>query len=143
MKKFILILLFFCQIAHADLPLSLEELVTDKGKFKLDSNLSYINREISQKEFAAPLYIQTTNNNLVAVPTILNDTDSNSDVIVGTVGLRYGLTGKTDVYASASHLWRSEREFNGSGSLKNRDRQFSDVSLGVSHILCKTAKIPR
>lgn len=86
MKKFILILLFFCQIAHADLPLSLEELVTDKGKFKLDSNLSYINREISQKEFAAPLYIQTTNNNLVAVPTILNDTDSNSDVIVGTVG---------------------------------------------------------
>ncbi|KIF93177.1 membrane protein, partial [Neisseria meningitidis] len=36
------------QIAYADLPLSLEELLTDKGKFKLESSISYINTERNQ-----------------------------------------------------------------------------------------------
>ncbi|MCG7656143.1 hypothetical protein [Wielerella bovis] len=107
-----------CAFAHADLPLSLEDILTDKGKFKLESSPTYANSERNRNQFANPIYIQTTNNTLVAVPTALGNTDSNSDVIVGTMGLRYGLTGKTDVYTSASHLWRSEREFSGSGSLK-------------------------
>lgn len=142
-KLFLSLFTFFvCAFAHADLPLSLEDILTDKGKFKLESSLAYANSERNRNQFANPIYIQTTNNTLVAVPTTLGNTDSNSDVVVGTVGLRYGLTGKTDVYASASHLWRSEREFNGSGSLKNRDRQFSDVSLGVSHTFMQDGKNP-
>lgn len=133
---------FICTFAYADLPLNLEDILTDKGKFKLESSLTYVNSERNRSQFANPIYVQATNNTLVAVPTSLGNTDSNSDVVVGTVGLRYGLTGKTDVYASVSHLWRSEREFNGSSSLKNRDRQFSDVSLGVSHTFMQDGKNP-
>lgn len=50
------------QIAYADLPLSLEELLTDKGKFKLESSISYINTERNQSEFANPIYVQTKRN---------------------------------------------------------------------------------
>lgn len=144
MKNKILLIniLYFTAFAHADLPLSLEDILTDKGKIKLESSLAYANSERNRNQFANPIYIQTTNNTLVAVPTTLGNTDSNSNVVVGTVGLRYGLTGSTDVYGSTSHLWRSEREFNGSGSLKNRDRQFSDISLGVSHTFVQDGKNP-
>ena len=38
-------------LAHADLPLSLEELLTDKGKLKLESSISYVNTERSQTPF--------------------------------------------------------------------------------------------
>lgn len=128
--------------AYADLPLSLEDIVTDKGRLKLESSVAYANSERSQNQFAHPIYIQTTANSLVAVPTVLANTDTNSDVVAATVGLRYGLTGKTDVYGSASHLWRSRREFDGADGLKSRSRQFSDVSLGVSHTFLQDGKNP-
>ncbi|WP_338691836.1 meta-pathway of phenol degradation family protein [Neisseria leonii] len=134
--------LSLCTFTRADLPLSLEDILTDKGKVKLESSIAYINSERSKNQFANPIYIQTANNTFVAVPTTLDNTDSNSDMLVGTAGLRYGLTGKTDIYGSASYLWRSSREFDGSGSLKNSSRRFSDVSLGVSHTFMQDGKNP-
>lgn len=129
-------------LAHADLPLSLEELLTDKGKLKLESSISYVNTERSQTQFANPIYVQTSATNFVAVPTAINETDSNSDIVVGTVGLRYGLTGKTDIYGNTNYLWRSDRQFNDSGSLKKRDNNLSDFSLGVSHTFMQDGKNP-
>lgn len=55
------------QIAYADLPLSLEELLTDKGKFKLESSISYINTERNQSEFANPIYVQTSATKIATV----------------------------------------------------------------------------
>lgn len=63
-------------------------------------------------------------------------------MLLGTVGLRYGLTGKTDIYGSTSYLWRKDRQFNGSGSLKSSDKHLSDVSLGVSHTFLQDGKNP-
>lgn len=131
-----------CISAHADLPLSIEDIVTEKGKIRLEAGVSYVNGESSKNRFAHPIYIQTGNNTFVAVPTALENADSNSDMVVGTLGLRYGLTGKTDVYTGASHLWRSAREFDGSGSLKSRNRRLSDVLLGVSHTFVQDGKNP-
>lgn len=134
--------IFSYSFSYADLPLNLEDILTDKGKIKLESSVTYINSERSSNQFTNPIYIQTTNANLVAVPTTLVNTDSNSDMIVGTMGLRYGLTGKTDIYGSASYLWSSNREFGVSGSLKSNNRQFSDISLGVSHTFVQDGKNP-
>ncbi|WP_127292532.1 hypothetical protein [Neisseria meningitidis] len=55
------------QIAYADLPLSLEELLTGKGKFKLESSISYINTERNQSEFANPIYVQTSATKIATV----------------------------------------------------------------------------
>ena len=41
----------FC--AHADLPLNIEDIMTDKGKLKLDASVTYINSESSRSELAA------------------------------------------------------------------------------------------
>ncbi|HGG9958681.1 TPA: hypothetical protein ACJKEL_000944 [Neisseria meningitidis] len=59
------------QIAYADLPLSLEELLTDKGKFKLESSISYINTERNQSEFANPIYVQTSATKIATVMAMM------------------------------------------------------------------------
>lgn len=130
--------------AYAELPLSLEELLTDKGKLKLESGISYVNGERSENLFSAPIYVQTGANSFVAVPTALNQTHSNSDIIVGTVGLRYGLTGKTDIYGNASYLWQENRNFDSetAENSKERNRNLSDVSLGISHTFLQDGKNP-
>ena len=88
----------FC--AHADLPLNIEDIMTDKGKIKLDASVTYINSESSRSELAAPIYIQTGSASFIPVPTEIQENGSNSDMLVGTLGLRYGLTGNTEIYGS-------------------------------------------
>lgn len=127
--------------ACADLPLSLEDVMTDKGKLKLDASVTYINSESSRSELAAPVYIQTGAASFIPVPTEIQENGSNSDMLVGTLGLRYGLTGNTDIYGSGSYLWRENRQFNGESS-KTRDNHLSDVSLGISHTFLKDDKNP-
>ena len=103
-------------VVRADLPLNIEDIMTDKGKLKLDASVTHI-------------------------PTEIQENGSNSDMLVGTLGLRYGLTGNAEIYGSGSYLWREDRQFDGESS-KNRDKHLSDVSLGISHTFLKDDKNP-
>ncbi|UOP04688.1 hypothetical protein [Conchiformibius kuhniae] len=127
---------------RADLPLSLEELLTEKGKLRLESSLAYINGEQQKGEFANPVFIQTGTASFVPVPTELREQNRNSDMLVATLGLRYGLTGKTDVYGNANHIWRNERSFNGEREYSRSSRNLADVSLGISHTFVQDGKNP-
>ena len=42
-------------VVRADLPLNIEDIMTDKGKLKLDASVTYINSENSRSELAAPI----------------------------------------------------------------------------------------
>lgn len=139
---FIFAVFLITPFSHADLPLSLEDLFTDKGKIKLESSFTYVNSERSHQQFANPIYIQTHQNSFVSVPTSLGHTENNSDIMVGSVGLRYGLTGKTDIYSSMSYLWRNQREFNGLENMKQNSRHFSDASFGINHTFMQDGKNP-
>ena len=78
----------FGTAAHADLPLAVESLLSDKGELKLNLSLAY-------------------NNNAVAGYF-------NSDAVIGTAALRYGLTGKTEIYARGTGQYSSSRSITGS-----------------------------
>lgn len=145
MKKHIFFLLgIIPAAARADLPLSIEDLLTDKGKIKLEASLGYVNSESRQTTLAAPVYIQTGSASFLPVPTELQENGRNSDLLIGTLGLRYGLTGNTDLYGSASYLWQEERSFDAEAaeSSKSRSRTLSDVSLGISHTFLKDDENP-
>lgn len=130
--------------AYADLPLSIEEILTDKGKLKLEASVGYVNSESRNTELAAPVYIQTGSASFIPVPTEIRESGRNSDMLIGTLGLRYGLTGNTDLYGNASYIWQEERGFDGetAQSSKSRDSSLSDVSLGISHTFLKDDKNP-
>ncbi|HFC2052649.1 TPA: meta-pathway of phenol degradation family protein, partial [Neisseria gonorrhoeae] len=61
-------------------------------------------------------------------------------MLAGTLGLRYGLTGNTDIYGSGSYLWHEERKLDGNG--KTRNKRMSDISAGISHTFLKDGKNP-
>ena len=127
--------------AAAELPLSLEELLTDKGKLRLESSISYTNIEREQTRLANPIYIRTGANSYIAVPTALQQGSRNSDLIIGTLGLRYGITAKTELYGNASYLWRNDRTYNGAANSHSSDN-LSNISLGISHTFKQDGKNP-
>lgn len=114
--------------------------MTDKGKWKLETSLTYLNSENNRAELAALVYIQTGATSFIPIPTEIQENGSNTDMLVGTLGLRYGLTGNTDIYGSGSYLWHEERKLDGNS--KTRNKRMSDVSLGISHTFLKDDKNP-
>ena len=136
-----LLLLSLSFQAAAELPLSLEELLTDKGKLRLESSISYTNVEREQTRLANPIYIQTGANSYIAVPTALQQGSRNSDLIIGTLGLRYGITAQTELYGNASYLWRNDRTYNGAAHSHSSDN-LSNISLGISHTFKQDGKNP-
>ncbi|EMS1928090.1 meta-pathway of phenol degradation family protein [Neisseria gonorrhoeae] len=126
--------------AYADLPLTIEDIMTDKGKWKLETSLTYLNSENSRAALASPVYIQTGSASFIPVPTEIQENGSNTDMLAGTLGLRYGLTGNTDIYGSGSYLWHEERKLDGNG--KTRNKRMSDISAGISHTFLKDGKNP-
>lgn len=62
--------------AYADLPLTIEDMMTDKGKWKLETSLTYLNSENSRTELAAPVYIQTDATLFIPIPTEIQENGS-------------------------------------------------------------------
>ncbi|EMT4393236.1 meta-pathway of phenol degradation family protein [Neisseria gonorrhoeae] len=138
MKNILLVFVSFVPLCvRTDLPLNIEDIMTDKGKWKLETSLTYLNSENSRSELAAPVYIQTGSASFIPVPTEIQENGSNTDMLAGTLGLRYGLTGNTDIYGSGSYLWHEERKLDGNGKTR-----MSDISAGISHTFLKDGKNP-
>jgi len=97
---------------QADLPLAVENLLTDKGKLKLNLSLTY-------------------NNNAV-------EGFFNSDAVVGSAALRYGLTGKTEIYARGTGQYSNSRSTTGSTT----DIRFLDTWVGASYQFKKDTETP-
>ncbi|ENW4377828.1 meta-pathway of phenol degradation family protein [Neisseria gonorrhoeae] len=141
MKNILLVFVSFVPLCvRTDLPLNIEDIMTDKEKWKLETSLTYLNSENSRSELAAPVYIQTGSASFIPVPTEIQENGSNTDMLAGTLGLRYGLTGNTDIYGSGSYLWHEERKLDGNG--KTRNKRMSDISAGISHTFLKDGKNP-
>lgn len=134
-QHFVLLLMLSCHAASvfAELPLTVEDLVTDKGKFKLDLSFAYANVDQTGVSTGEPISVQTGPTSFVQVPTAVGERSSNRDTLVGTLGLRYGITGKTEVLLRTSYLYDSERVRDAAGRSSNRQNHFADTWVGVNH----------
>ncbi len=129
-----LMLLVFSSSVSADLPLTVENLLSDKGKWRLRSSLTYANSERKGIDASNPLLVQTGESTFVTIPTIIGENVTNTDALVTTIGLGYGITAKDELYARASSLSVNSRSLNVTGlATSNSTSQFSDAWLGVNH----------
>lgn len=118
--------------AFADLPLTIEDLITDKGKVKLDLSFAYANVDRQGVSTGAPIVVQIGPASFVTIPTAIGTSVGNSDTFVGTFGLRYGLTARTEIYARASGLTSSQRVSGLSGTSSSSETRFADAWAGVN-----------
>lgn len=123
----------FVVTAHADLPLTVEDLITDKGKLKLDLSLSYANSERQGVAVGDPIVIQTGPTSFVTLPGRIGESRVNNDTAIGTVGLRYGLTGSAELYGRVSYLTSQTRASDGSSTTSDTDNRFADVWAGLNY----------
>ena len=133
-RVYIAILFFVVSsTANADLPLTVEDLITDKGKVKLDTSFSYANTDRQGLLTSDPIVIQTGETSFITLPTKFGEFKGNSDVLVTTLGLRYGLTAEAELYGRASYLYSSVRSNDLSGIKSDSDSRFVDSWLGVNY----------
>lgn len=124
----------FSGMAQADdLPLTVEDLITDKGKFKLELSFAYANRDRRGVSTADPVFVQTGASSFVSVPGTVGESTGNSDTFVPTLGLRYGATSKAEVYARASMLASRQRTEDVHGVRVSDSSHFSDFWAGVNY----------
>ncbi len=95
--------------ATADLPLTVEDLITDKGKIRIDASLSHANSDRQNLLTDSPIVIQTSDTSFITLPTRFGELKGNTDVLGATLGVRYGLTRYAEVYTRATYLYRSTR----------------------------------
>ena len=120
-------------VAWADLPLNVEDLITDKGKVKLDLSLAYANMDRSGVSTGEPIIVQTGPTSFVTVPTLVGESIGNSDTLVATFGMRYGLTAKAEVYARTSSLSSSHRSSGVGGTTSSSEAGFADAWTGINY----------
>lgn len=126
----------------ADLPLTVEDLITDKGKIKLDLSLAYANADKQGLSTGEPIIVQTGPTSFVTLPTLIGESRGNSDTFVATLGLRYGLTAKAEVYARASALSSSQRSSGVSGTSSSSESRLADAWAGVNYQFKKEDTTP-
>lgn len=120
-------------MAHADLPLTVDDLITDKGKVKLDMSLTYVNSDQQGIATGDPITIQTGSTSFITLPTAIGEMQGNSDTLVASLGFRYGLTNKAEIYARGGYLYNSTRTTDLNGTRSDNDSRFADAWTGLNY----------
>lgn len=130
----------FSSICYADLPLTIESLTTDKGRFKLDTTLSYFNQNNSSLLSQGSNIIDLGNGNMITIPNLPTEGIVNTDSIIGTVGLRYGISEAWEVGVKTNGLVFEQRQENEGNVSTQSDTRLQDVSLTTQYQLTENHK---
>jgi hypothetical protein len=130
-----LLLCAAASVSRADLPLTVEDLITEQGKMRLDLALAYANASRQGVSAGEPVVVQTGPAAFVLIPTAIGDHLVNTDTLVASLGLRYGLTASTELYARASALTSWQRVSDVAGTSSSRESRWADAWVGVNHQL--------
>jgi hypothetical protein len=129
-------------LAHAELPLIIEDLLTDKGKVKLDLSVTYANRDHQGLSTGNPITLQTAATSFVTIPSLISESQGNTDTLVGTASLRYGFSEKIEIYGHTSYLYTNNRTSDLSGLSSSSGNRFVDAWAGINYLIKKDDELP-
>ncbi len=83
MRVLLFFFVIFCASLSADMPLLVEDLVSGKGKFKLESSLSYTNSKSQNLSTGDPIIVPISNTGFVAIPSSFGESEQENDNLIG------------------------------------------------------------
>lgn len=129
MKKILIIVMPMLLLSK---PVKVDEILTDKNTFRLDSSISYSNIQRTDAN-AVPFQYQTQNGDFVTIPTFIGDSKSNQDYINYGFTLRYGVTKDIEL-SSSVNMYTSDTHFsNGEQFSTQHEKGFSSLLLGANY----------
>lgn len=118
--------------ARADLPLTVEDLLTAKGRYRIEADLVFANSNRRQTTSALQT-IQAGGGQFIQLPVSLGDTRHNADVFATTLGFRYGLSLETELYTRLTGTSSTVRSDNASGASTESAHAVNDWTVGINH----------
>ncbi len=128
--------------AFADLPLTVEGMLSAQNKWRAELGINYANLEQRGVSTGQSIAVQVAPAQFVYVPTQVGTARTNSDTVVLSPGLRYGLSENTELYGRASWFSYSARIQGVNGTDSQSINRFDSLWLGVNHKLVEEGKSP-
>lgn len=128
-------------LCWADLPLTVEDLLTEKDKFRLEFGLSYANADRNNIDTRFEL-VQTGTDSFVLLPVDINEQRQNSDILALTLGVRYGITVNTEIYTRLTATADSVRMRRDTTTDSRSSQQWNEFVLGINHQFSQDNETP-
>lgn len=106
-----------------------DELLTEKNKIQSDVSISYANIQRNSGDVGLVEY-QSANGDFVVVPTYMGSTESQSDRLMYSLALRYGLNKDVEIFGFGNLYSSTERTLSASGTSSHSDSGFSSSGIG-------------
>lgn len=141
----VIAVLFFCTVAlpvaHADLPLTIEDLLTAEKRWRADINFVYAN---SDRRNVDSRYgtIQIGPGQFISVPVAVGQARQNLDLLALSSGVRYGMSLDTELFARLGAIAQSTRTLDADGPTASSSEKFSDAWIGINHRFSNDNKTP-
>lgn len=119
--------------AHADLPLTVEDLLTAQNRWRAEISATYSNSDRNRTEVGPFAVIQTGPSQFLTFPTLVGESRRNSDILALSAGLRYGVNADTEIYSRISALAEDTRITGAAGAQTQKEQRFGDAWAGVNH----------
>lgn len=126
-------------LTHADLPLTVDDLLADKNRFKLDTDLSYYNHHRSSVATQGFEMVDLGQGRTLYMPS-LGESHSNTDSVIMGLGLRYGVSDRLEVGIKGNGIYRYARHQSGSELGSTSDNYLNDISISTQYQLTKNHK---
>lgn len=135
-------LLILPLLAHADLPLTVDDLLADKNRFKLDTDLSYYNHHKLSVATQGFEMVDLGQGRTLYMPSI-GESNTNTDSLITGIGLRYGVSDKLEMGIKTNAIYRNARHQSGQDLTNTKDTHLQDISLSTQYQFIKNhAKLP-
>lgn len=128
--------------ALADVPLTIEDLLTAQNRWRAELGINYTNSNQKNLSVGKPLLLQIAPVQFIALPTNVSESRINSDTLILSPGLCFGLSGKTELYGRSSWLIENSRIQNNASTQSQSDSRFQSAWLGINHKFISEGKTP-
>lgn len=135
------------QHSYADLPLTVENLISDQGKYTMELGLTYGNSKSSDTTINGYIPVQIADTSYINIPTNITNERVQNEYLIASAGLKYGLIKNLDLSVNASMIYQSNRYLDIDSSIDSlkqstTDTDLADISIGLNYQFLEDAKYP-
>lgn len=141
-RAWVIALFVMCMQAKADLPLTVEDLLTSAQRWRVELGVAYANSDRTNVTSDQFVQIQIGPTQFITVPTVVGERRVNSDVFVLSPGVRYGFSSDTELYGRFSAVSSVLRSASVSGVDTQTTERVADAWLGVNHRFIREGETP-